>query len=87
MNDVVNNPKHYTQGTVECIDALESMAVGYTDTTQCCLAWQVAKYIWRAPLKGNMSEDLRKARWYLDRLLRNVDGEKCALREEKNEQG
>ena len=72
MNDMVNHPEHYTAGAVECIDALESMASGYKDPVQAGLAWQVVKYIWRSPLKGNQLQDLEKARWYLDRLISRV---------------
>ena len=43
--DMVNDPPHYTAGSVECIDALESMVMGYKDTVQAGLAWQVVKYI------------------------------------------
>ena len=68
-DDAVSHPAHYTAGTVECIDALESMASGYTDTVQAGLAWQTVKYIWRSPLKENQLQDLKKARWYLDRLI------------------
>ena len=68
-NDPVNHPSHYTAGGVECIDALESMMSSYTNTVQGSLAWQVVKYIWRAPLKGNMAQDLDKAKFYLCRLI------------------
>lgn len=74
-DDAVSHPSHYTAGAVECIDALESMASGYTDTVQAGLAWQTVKYIWRCPLKGNQLQDLEKARFYLDRLIAKVRGE------------
>lgn len=73
--DNVNHPAHYTAGDVECIDALESMACGYDVPVQASLAWQVGKYIWRAPLKHNKLEDLEKAKWYLDRLISKAKGE------------
>lgn len=72
MSDNVNHPQHYTQGGVECIDALEAMMCGYADTVQGALAWQVVKYVWRSPLKGKQVEDLEKARFYLDRLIDNA---------------
>ncbi len=79
--DMVNHPSHYTFGKVECIDALESMAKGYNvfDGSKegpcvfASLAWQVVKYIWRAPLKGKMHEDLLKAKFYLERLITKVE--------------
>lgn len=72
MNDMVNHPSHYTAGSVECIDALESMSVGYQDAVQAALAWQVVKYIWRSPLKGKQLKDLQKAQFYLNRLIEKV---------------
>lgn len=73
--DPVNHPSHYTAGDIECIDALESMACGYTNPVQAGLAWQVVKYIWRIPLKNNPLEDARKARFYLDRLITKLEAE------------
>ena len=71
-NDPVNHPSHYTTGGIECIDALESTMSSYTNTVQGALAWQIVKYVWRAPLKGNMAQDLDKAKFYLDRLIAKV---------------
>ena len=79
--DMVNHPSHYTFGKVECIDALESMAEGYNvfsgskkgPCVFASLAWQVVKYVWRAPLKGKMHEDLMKAQFYLERLITKVE--------------
>ena len=79
--DMVNHLSHYTFGKVECIDALESMAEGYNVFSSskkgpcvfASLAWQVVKYIWRAPLKGKMHEDLMKAKFYLERLITKVE--------------
>ena len=68
-NDAVNHPQHYTNGGIECIDALASMISGFTDPNDAALSWQVVKYVWRHPFKGNALQDLKKARWYLDRLI------------------
>mgnify|MGYP001562564110 CR=1 FL=1 len=61
-HDPVNHPKHYTQhpSGVECIVITEHMNF--------CLG-NAMKYIWRAGEKDNVLEDLRKARWYLDREI------------------
>ena len=64
--DVVNKPKHYNQGGIECIDAIESMLtyeefVGY-------LRGNSLKYRWRFRYKNGI-EDLRKAEWYENKLL------------------
>ena len=67
MTDLVNHPPHYTHGDVECIDAIES-ALGPAGFAA-YLRGQVMKYIWRAEHKANAVEDLKKARWYLDRAI------------------
>lgn len=64
--DVVNHPPHYTQGGVECIDAIDA-ALG--ENYQPYYIGQVMKYVWRGPFKGNMIEDLKKAQWYLNRVI------------------
>ena len=70
-NDPVNHPSHYTSGKVECIDAIES-AIHAMQGERAFLTGQVIKYLWRWPLKNGV-EDLRKARWYLDRLIKFVE--------------
>ena len=55
------NPIHYRQGTLEVIDAIEGLALSYK-------AGNVLKYLARYKYKNGV-EDLRKARWYLDRLI------------------
>ena len=66
MSDNVNNPKHYTQGDIECIDAMKS-AFGADAVKNFCLC-NAMKYIWRAECK-NGEEDIRKAQWYLQKYL------------------
>ena len=70
QQDNVNHPKHYTQGGVECIDAIKS-AVGEGFEAYC--AGNVLKYVFRYRHKGGV-EDLKKARWYMDRLIAEVEG-------------
>lgn len=69
--DVVNKPKHYTLGKVECIDAIESATLGL-DGFEGALVFQVIKYIWRWKQKNGV-EDLKKCRWYLDRLIAHTE--------------
>jgi hypothetical protein len=70
-HDPVNHPKHYTEhpSGVECIEITEYMNF--------CVG-NAIKYLWRAGLKGEQVEDLRKARWYIDReiarILNNAGG-------------
>lgn len=62
------NPSHYRSGKVECIDAIESALTGHTDPVAAYLTGQVMKYVFRWPLKNGV-EDLKKAKWYLERLI------------------
>lgn len=71
--DVVNSPPHYKTGGIEAIEGIEaSMApeayAGY-------LKGNIMKYMWRYERKGKPIEDLKKARWYLDRLIGLREGE------------
>lgn len=71
--DMVNHPQHYTQGGIECIDALKAATVGKRGIEAVCVA-NVIKYLWRYEEKNGV-EDVRKARWYLDRLLKELEVE------------
>lgn len=65
--DPVERPAHYNAGKLECIDALEAATAQLTGIEAVCAA-NAIKYIWRHDAKGG-SEDVRKAIWYLNRLL------------------
>ena len=71
--DMVNHPSHYTSGGVECIDAITSALSSYEDSVDSWLVGQVIKYLWRAPLKGKYDEDIKKAQFYLNRLVEKID--------------
>jgi hypothetical protein len=64
--DPVNSPSHYVLGGIEVIDAIEAWGLGFR------LA-NVVKYVARAAHKGKQLEDLRKARWYLDREISKLE--------------
>ena len=64
--DMVNNPPHYTQGSIECIDAIEA-ALG-PEGFKAFLRGNIIKYNWRCDQKGGV-EDMKKARWYLEKLI------------------
>ena len=72
MNDNVTHPSHYTQGKVECLDAIESAVTGLTGIDAVYTA-QCIKYLWRWNLKNGL-EDLLKALFYLKRLIERVEG-------------
>ena len=69
-NDNVNKPAHYTQGKVECIDAIESATISLVGIIAVCVG-NVIKYVWRFALKNGI-EDLDKADYYLQKLRRTV---------------
>lgn len=69
--DVVNHPSHYTQGDIECIDAIKAATVGKTGIEAVCVA-NVVKYLWRYEEKNGV-EDVKKARWYLERLISELE--------------
>lgn len=66
-DDPVNNPMHYQAGGIECIDVIEAVTADMRGMDAVCTA-NVLKYLWRWPKKGGI-ESLKKARWYLDRLI------------------
>lgn len=66
-NDPVNHPNHYTQGTIECIDAIQA---SMTFESFCgFLKGNAQKYLWRYENKGKAIEDLQKAQWYISKLI------------------
>lgn len=71
VKDNVNHPSHYTQGKVECIDALESATIGKSGIEAVCVA-NVIKYLWRYEEKNGV-EDIKKAKFYLNRLLATLE--------------
>ena len=60
--DMVNRPSHYNYGDIECIDAIRAM-LGEEGFVSYCKG-NALKYTWRAGLKSNEEEDLKKAAWY-----------------------
>lgn len=71
MADMVNHPAHYTQGGIECIDALEAATVNLKGIEAVCTA-NAIKYLWRWKEKGGI-EDLEKSKWYIDRLIKKME--------------
>ena len=69
--DMVNHPAHYNQGGIECIDALKAATVSKTGIEAVCTA-NAIKYLWRYEEKNGI-EDVKKARWYIDRLIKELE--------------
>lgn len=60
--DQVNHPPHYNFGSIEVIEVIEDWRLGFH-------LGNAVKYIARSAHKGSELEDLKKARWYLDRKI------------------
>jgi hypothetical protein len=69
--DTINHPPHYA-GKVECIDAIEA-ATDRLEGIEAVCTGNAVKYLWRWKRKGGV-EDLRKAKWYLERLIAHLEG-------------
>lgn len=74
QGDVVNHPSHYTDGgSIECIEAIESALTD--EEYRGYLKGNIQKYVWREKHKGG-TESLKKAQWYLDRLIQLDEAQK-----------
>jgi|TARA_A100000171_G_scaffold4016_1_gene3284 hypothetical protein len=69
-DDMVNHPPHYNNQGIECIEAI---AAATGEGYEFYLQGNIMKYLWRYRYK-NGTEDLKKARWYLDKLITEVEG-------------
>ena len=69
--DPVQKPSHYNQGGIECIEAIKASMTN-TDF-RAYLKGNVEKYLWRYEKKQNPKQDLEKAKWYLERLIKELD--------------
>ena len=73
QEDAVNHPSHYTDGGIECIDAIEAALTAEEFRGYC--KGNNLKYTWRERHKGG-TESLKKAQWYLDRLIQLDEAQK-----------
>ena len=62
----VDHPSHYNTGKIEVIDFIEDQKLGFT-------LGNAVKYICRCRYKDNMLEDLKKARWYIDYYIKEIE--------------
>jgi hypothetical protein len=75
VSDAVNHPQHYQSAAkcskcahpIECIDVTKHLSF---------LRGNAMKYLWRADKKGKTLEDLKKARWYIDAMIAELEGKK-----------
>ena len=69
MTDNVNHPSHYNAGTMETIDVIQGAMT--LEEFRGFLKGNIIKYISRAEHKNGV-EDLKKARWYLGKLIKTA---------------
>jgi hypothetical protein len=62
MSDKVNHPDHYKSGGMEAIDVIEAFDLGFH-------LGNAVKYILRTGKKDDPVQELKKARWYIDRAI------------------
>lgn len=71
-HDAVNHPSHYCTGGIECIDVIKATSQGMDGIEAFCHG-NTMKYLFRWKQKNGL-EDLKKARWYIDRLIKMKEG-------------
>ena len=69
----VDHPVHYklNENGIECIDAIEATMDFYSFQEYC--RGTVMKYLWRCNYKNNKLKDLKKASWYLNKIISNIE--------------
>jgi hypothetical protein len=80
MKDNIN-PQHYRNGEIECIDALAAATVNKPGIQAICVA-NVIKYLWRYESKNRL-EDVRKAQWYLEKLIEEMEKHDARIQSQK----
>lgn len=65
-NDEINHPQHYNQGKIEVIDFIEDQCLDFA-------LGNVVKYLCRSSHKGSQLADLKKAQWYLNHVITNLE--------------
>ncbi len=69
--DPVEQPDHYNKGAIEAIEAIKASMPA--NEFRGYLKGNALKYLWRYDYKGKPIEDLRKCRWYIDRLIKELN--------------
>ena len=67
--DMVNNPPHYNKSGIETIEAIKAMT---DEGFEYYLQGNIMKYLWRFDYKGEPIKDLKKAQWYLEKMIKEV---------------
>jgi hypothetical protein len=69
--DPVEQPDHYNKGAVEAIEAIKASMPEHEFNGY--LKGNALKYLWRYDYKGKPIEDLRKCKWYIERLIKELN--------------
>lgn len=64
--DNINKPDHYTMGSIEVYDFITAWELSFTEGN-------IIKYVVRSPYKGKRLDDLKKAQWYLNKLIKEAE--------------
>lgn len=67
IKDDINHPSHYAQGSIECIDAM--IAAKGKEAVINFAELSAFKYLWRSDIKENKIKDLKKAKWYIEKVI------------------
>tara|TARA_R100001460_G_scaffold23022_1_gene46665 strand:- start:1124 stop:1348 length:225 start_codon:yes stop_codon:yes gene_type:complete len=70
-HDPVDKPQHYNQGSIECLDAIESMLTAEEFKGYC--KGNIIKYVWRENYKDQNIQDLKKSNFFLNRLIDKLE--------------
>ena len=81
MTDYVNSPPHYNSGNIECIDAIQQSM--QPDAFFGYLKGNIQKYVWRYEKKKGV-QDLEKAQWYLNKLIKVLKAEETVADARRN---
>jgi hypothetical protein len=73
--DPVQKPDYYNKGKIECIDAIEVAIADLTGIEAKCTG-DAIKYLWRWKAKENPVQDLKKAIWYIEHLIKKIENER-----------
>jgi hypothetical protein len=71
LRKTVEQPDHYNKGAIEAIEAIKASMPEHEFKGY--LKGNALKYLWRYDYKGKPVEDLRKCRWYIDRLIQELN--------------
>jgi hypothetical protein len=71
--EMVEHPAHYNQGDMEALEIIKYMVSHMKDPYHGFLVGTIAKYLIRCDHKENATQDLEKARYYMDRLIEIKD--------------